>query len=102
MEEFAGDFPGGFFWALLPTKMRKNPATKSEKKSGGLKTKSAENPLCQDPTLIFGSLGIRIRIRSCIAATAVHSDLAFGRTQRAPSQRAPRENLNLNKLSKFK
>ena len=31
--DFVGDFPGGFFWALFPTKMRKNnPATKSVKK----------------------------------------------------------------------
>ena len=37
LEDFAGDFPGGFSWALFPTKMqRKNPATKSAKKSGGL------------------------------------------------------------------
>ena len=32
LEDFAGDFSGGFFWALFPTKMRrKNPATKSAK-----------------------------------------------------------------------
>ena len=38
LEDFAGDFPRGFFWALFPTKMRrKNPATKSVKKSGGPK-----------------------------------------------------------------
>ena len=38
LEDFAGDFPGGFFWALLPTKMRrKNPARKSAIKSGGSK-----------------------------------------------------------------
>ena len=38
LEDFAGDLPGGFFWALFPTKMRrKNPATKSAKKSGGSK-----------------------------------------------------------------
>ena len=33
LEDLAGAFPGGFFWALFPTKMRiKNPATKSAKK----------------------------------------------------------------------
>ena len=43
LEDFAGDFPGGFFWALFPTKMRrKNPATKSAKKSGGSKIKIRE------------------------------------------------------------
>ena len=40
LEDFAGDFRGGFFSALFPTKMRrKNPATKSAKKSGGPKIK---------------------------------------------------------------
>ena len=40
---FAGDFPGGFFWALFPTKMRiKNPATKSAKKSCGPQKKAAK------------------------------------------------------------
>ena len=40
LEDFAGDLPGGFFWALFPTKMRtNNPATKSVKKSGGSKIK---------------------------------------------------------------
>ena len=43
MEDFAGDFPGGFFWALFPTKLRrKNPARKSAKKSGGSKIKIRE------------------------------------------------------------
>ena len=42
-EDFAGDFPGGFFWALFPTKMRRtNPARKSAKKSGGSKIKIRE------------------------------------------------------------
>ena len=41
--EFPGDFPGGFFRALFPTKMRrKNPARKSAKKSGGSKIKIRE------------------------------------------------------------
>ena len=40
---FCRDFPGGFFWALFPTKMRrKNPATKSAKKSGGPKIEIRE------------------------------------------------------------
>ena len=53
LEDFLGDFPGGFFWALFLTKMRrKNPASKSAKKSGGPKQKkSAKNPFCQNPTL---------------------------------------------------
>ena len=43
LEDFAGDFPGGFFWTLFPTKMRrKNPATESAKKSGGPKIKIRE------------------------------------------------------------
>ena len=44
LEDFAGDFPGGFFWALFPTKLkRENPATKSaKKKSGGSKIKICE------------------------------------------------------------
>ena len=43
LEDFAGDFPGGFFWALFPTKMRrKNPARKSAKESGGSKIKIRE------------------------------------------------------------
>ena len=43
LEDFPGDFPGGFFWALFPTKMRrKNPARKSAKKSGGSKLKIRE------------------------------------------------------------
>ena len=43
LEDFPGDFPGGFFWALFPTKMRrKNPARKSAKKSGGSKIKIRE------------------------------------------------------------
>ena len=55
MEDFPGDFPGGFFWALFPTKMRrKNPARKSAKKSGGPKKKSAKNPFCRKPALIAG------------------------------------------------
>ena len=41
----------GFFWALLPTKMRReNPATKSASKRinpAGQKYKSAKNPFCQ-------------------------------------------------------
>ena len=45
LEDFPGDFPGGFFffWALFPTKMRReNPARKSAKKSGGSKIKIRE------------------------------------------------------------
>ena len=43
LEDFAGDLPGGFFWALFPTKMRrKNPATKSAKKSGSSKIEIRE------------------------------------------------------------
>ena len=43
LEDFPGDFPGGFFWALSPTKMRrKNPTRKSAKKSGGSKIKIRE------------------------------------------------------------
>ena len=43
LEDFAGVFPGGFFWPLFPTKMRrKNPATKSAKISGGPKIKIRE------------------------------------------------------------
>ena len=43
LEDFLGDFPGGFFWALFPTKTRrKNPARKSARKSGGPKIKIHE------------------------------------------------------------
>ena len=43
LEDFAGDFPGGFFWALFPTKMRReNAARKSAKRSGGSKIKICE------------------------------------------------------------
>ena len=43
LEDFPWDFPGGFFWVLFPTKMRrKNPARKSAKKSGGPKIKIRE------------------------------------------------------------
>ena len=43
VEDFAWDFPGGFFCALFRTKMRKiNPATKSAKTSGGSKAKIRE------------------------------------------------------------
>ena len=41
LKDFAGDFPGGFFWALLPTKMRKS-GDKSAQKSGGPKAKIRE------------------------------------------------------------
>ena len=61
LEDFARDFPGGFFWPLFPTKMRRNnPATKSAKKSVCQKIKSAKNPFCQKPTLSF-------RVFECIA-----------------------------------
>ena len=43
---FLEDFSGHFF----PTKMRKNPATKSATKSGGSKIKICENAFCQKPT----------------------------------------------------
>ena len=50
LEDFAGDFPGGFFWALFPTEMRrKNPATKSAKKSGGPKIKIREKSALPNP-----------------------------------------------------
>ena len=43
MEDFPGDVPSEFFWALFPTEMRrKNPARKSAKKSGGSKRKIRE------------------------------------------------------------
>ena len=43
LEDFAGDFPGGFFGAASPTKMRREkPATKPAKKSGRLKIKILE------------------------------------------------------------
>ena len=43
LEDFPGDFLGGFFWPLFPTKMRrKNPARKSAKKSGGSKIEIRE------------------------------------------------------------
>ena len=46
LEDFAGDFPGGFFWALFRTNMRRtNPA----KQSGGSKINIREkNPFCQE------------------------------------------------------
>ena len=48
---FAGDFPGGFFRALFPTKMRrKNPATKSAKKSSGPKIKIREKSVLPNST----------------------------------------------------
>ena len=69
LEDFAGDFPGGFFWALFPTKMRrKNPATESAKKSGGPKQKSAKNPFCQNPTL----KSLNFRGRFCGHHSSVH------------------------------
>ena len=62
LENFPGDFPGGFFWALFPTKMRrKNPARKSAKKSGGPKKKSAKNPFCRKPALKNETLSGTIR-----------------------------------------
>ena len=42
LEDSAGDFPRGLFWALFPTKMRKNPVTTSAIKSGGPKIKIRE------------------------------------------------------------
>ena len=44
LEDSAEDFPGGFFWALCPTKMKnKNPATKHlRNKSGGSNIKIAQ------------------------------------------------------------
>ena len=51
-----GIFLAKFFWALFPTKMRrKNPATKSAKKSGGLKIKIREKSVLQksDPNSSF-------------------------------------------------
>ena len=56
LENFAGDFPGGFIWALFPQKMRgKNPAKKSAKKKiRQLKNKNLQkNPFCQKPPLNF-------------------------------------------------
>ena len=48
LEDFAGDFPGGLFWAHFPTKMRrKKPATESAKKSGG-EEKPVKNLFCQE------------------------------------------------------
>ena len=42
LEDFAGAFPGGFFWALFPTKMRrKNPARKSSGTKIKIREKSA-------------------------------------------------------------
>ena len=56
---FCRDFRGGFFWALLPTKIRgKNPASKSAEKSGGPKIKIREKsvlPKKTDPKIIPGS-----------------------------------------------
>ena len=53
-QDFAGDFPGGFFWALFPTKMRKNIRRQSPRKNAAARI---QNPrkirLCQKPTLIF-------------------------------------------------
>ena len=56
LEVFAGDLLGGFFWALLPTKTRRNkPATKSaENKNWRPRNKNPrKNPPCQPPTLII-------------------------------------------------
>ena len=58
LEDFAGDFPGEFFWALPPPppkkkKEKKNPARKSAKKSGGSKIKIREKSFCRKPALIL-------------------------------------------------
>ena len=53
---FLEDFSGHFF----PQKnRRRNPATRSAKKSGGPKIKPAKNLFCQKPTLTFSLRGIR-------------------------------------------
>ena len=50
LEDFAGDLPGGFFWALFRTNMwSTNPAAQNpQKKAPRLKNK---NPFCQEPAL---------------------------------------------------
>ena len=62
VEDFAGDSPGGFFWAPFPTKIRrKNPATKSTKKSGCPKTKICEKTVLPktDPDIFLPYLGAK-------------------------------------------
>ena len=73
LEDFAGDFPGEFFWALFPTKMRrKNLATKSAKKSGGPKIKIHKKSVLPktDPTEISPpcrETGVAIPLSHCFA-----------------------------------
>ena len=52
LEDSAGDFPGGYIWAIFSTKMRRkiwrlNP----QKNPVAQKPKSAKKPFCQRPTL---------------------------------------------------
>ena len=50
LEDFVGEFPGGFLWAHFPTKMRrKNRQQNPRKKSGGSKQKTTnrKNQLCE-------------------------------------------------------
>ena len=54
LENFAGDFLGGFSWALFPTKMRRNNSPtellKTTKKTAAQISKSPRNPFCRKPT----------------------------------------------------
>ena len=47
LEDFAGDFPGGFFWAIFPTQKRgeKIRRQKPRKKTGGPKIKVHEKSI---------------------------------------------------------
>ena len=52
LEDFARDFPGGFFWALFPAKMRRKIRRENPHKNpAAQKYKSAKTPFCQEPTL---------------------------------------------------
>ena len=63
---FAKDFPGGFFWALFPTEMRrKNPATNPRKNPAAQNKKSAENPFCQNPAFFTFKVCFKSRDSIC-------------------------------------
>ena len=56
LEDFVGDFPGGFFWALLATKMRRKIRRQNPRQNpAARRLKSARNPFCQKPTLTDGA-----------------------------------------------
>ena len=53
LEDFARDFPGGFFGHFFPRK-RGEKISRQNKNLAAQKQKSAKNPFCQKPTLKEG------------------------------------------------